>query len=209
MHTRNEIVIAAPGSLCLELARDVERWPEILPHYREVRFLRRDGPGRGRVRMSAYRHFGPLPWPTWWASEMVTDEEAGEVRYRHVAGITRGMEVLWELRPMPDVPRWTGRPSGGVGTRPEAAAVGEDRPAGADRPPGEDREGPRTRVVILHEWDGPNWPLIGGFAARRIIGPHFVKVVAARTLAGIRREAEDRWRTSSPGETGPDDRGAA
>lgn len=166
MHTRNETVIAAPPELCLEAARDVERWPEVLPHYREVRFLRRDGPGRGRVHMSAFRHFGPLPWPTWWVSEMATDEEARQVRYRHVDGITEGMEVLWEIRPREAEPG----PSAG--------------PA------------PRTRVVILHEWEGPGWPLIGGFAARRIIGPHFVKVVADRTLAGLRREVEDRWRRS-------------
>lgn len=175
MRTRNETVIAAPPGPCVEAARDVERWPEILPHYRDVHFERRDGPGRGRVVMSAFRHFGPLPWPTWWASEMVTDEEAGEVRYRHVDGITEGMEVLWDIRPVSDEPG----PAAGPG------------------------EGPRTRVVILHDWDGPGWPLIGSFAARRVIGPHFVKVVADRTLAGIRREVEARWRGS------PDDPRAA
>ena len=165
MHTRNETVVAAPPGPCLEAARDVERWPEILPHYRDVRFLRRDGPGRGRVRMSATRDFGPLPWPTWWESEMVTDEEAGQIRYRHVDGITRGMDVLWELRPLEEEP-------GPI-----------RRTAGA----------PRTRVVILHDWEGPAWPLIGGFAARRVIGPHFVKVIADRTLAGIRRSVEAEW----------------
>lgn len=167
MHTRNEILVRAPLEPCLRAASEVERWPEILPHYRDVRFTRRDGPGRGRVVMSAFRHFGPLPWPTWWASEMATDEEAREVRYRHVDGITTGMDVLWEIRPLSEEPG----------------------PAA--------RDGPRTRIVILHDWDGPGWPLIGGFAARRVIGPHFVKVVADRTLAGIRREVEARWARSS------------
>lgn len=166
MHTRNETVVAAPPDLCLEAARDVERWPEILPHYRDVRFTRREGPGRGRVVMSAFRHFGPLPWPTWWASEMATDEEAREVRYRHVDGITTGMDVLWEIRSLAEEP---------------GTSTGES---------------PRTRIVVLHDWDGPGWPLIGGFAARRVIGPHFVKVVADRTLAGIRREVEARWSRS-------------
>jgi uncharacterized membrane protein len=153
MHTHNETRIDAPLEICLEAARDVERWPEILPHYRSVEFLRKDGPGQGRVRMAAFRHFGPLPYPTWWESEMVTDAEAAEVRYHHVDGITTGMDVLWTL---------------------------------------DEEDDDTTRVVILHDWEGPDWPLIGGFAARRVIGPHFVRVVADRTLAGIRRHAESR-----------------
>lgn len=156
MHTHNEILVHAPLEPCLRVASDVERWPEILPHYRDVHFTRRDGPGRGRVHMSAFRHFGLLPWPTWWDSEMVTDHEAAEIRYRHVAGITRGMDVLWTLEEVED--------------------------------------GRRTRIVILHDWDGPGWPLVGGFAARRVIGPYFIRVVADRTLAGVRREAEARHR---------------
>ena len=49
-----------------------------------------------------------------------------------------------------------------------------------------------SRLKIVHEWEGPGWPLIGGFAARRVIGPHFVHVIATRTLAGVAREAERR-----------------
>lgn len=169
MHTHNEITVRAPLEACLRAAADVERWPEILPHYRDVHFTRRDGPDRGRVRMSAYRHFGLVPWPTWWESEMVVDREAAEIRYRHVAGITEGMDVLWTLEE-----------------------------AGGDVP--------RTRIVVLHDWDGPGWPLIGGFAARRVIGPHFIRVVADRTLGGVRREAEARHRAGPAGdarEAGP------
>lgn len=158
MHTHNEIVVRAPVDRCLEAASRVERWPEILPHYRRVHFIRQDGPGRGRVRMAAYRHFGPLPYPVWWESEMETDPDAAEVRYHHVDGITTGMDVLWTLEAV-------------------------------DGDPGDARD-PATRIVILHDWDGPGWPIIGGFAARRVIGPHFVRVVADRTLRGIRRHVE-------------------
>lgn len=172
MRTHNEIVARAPLDACLEAAHDVERWPEILPHYRDVHFVRRDGPGRGRVTMSAYRHFGPLPYPVWWESEMETDLEAAEVRYSHVDGITRGMDVLWTLEEVEPSPT----PGAGGG--------------GAEG--GTDGRAPATRIEIVHEWDGPDWPVIGGFAARRVIGPHFVHVVADRTLAGIRREAESR-----------------
>lgn len=52
-----------------------------------------------------------------------------------------------------------------------------------------------TLVRITHAWQGPPWPIIGGFAWRHVIGPHFVSVVATRTLAGVAAEAERRART--------------
>jgi len=45
-------------------------------------------------------------------------------------------------------------------------------------------------VTIVHEWRGPAWPLLGGLAARLVIGPVFVHGIASRTLAGIKKEAE-------------------
>jgi hypothetical protein len=47
-----------------------------------------------------------------------------------------------------------------------------------------------TFVRIVHEWNGPEWPLIGGAAANLVIGPHFVSAIAQRTLAGVASEAE-------------------
>jgi hypothetical protein len=47
-----------------------------------------------------------------------------------------------------------------------------------------------TQVTIIHEWNGPPWPLVGGAAARWVIGPVFVHGIASRTLAGIRRAVE-------------------
>lgn len=99
MITHNEIVMAADARRCFEVAADVERWPEILPHYRRVRFQRRDGFGRGLVEMAARRMFGPLGYPVWWVSEMAADESIPIVRYRHVDGITRGMDVEWRFAP--------------------------------------------------------------------------------------------------------------
>jgi hypothetical protein len=49
--------------------------------------------------MAAYRPFGPLNYPTWWVSEMEIDREALVVRYRHLRGITTGMDVEWRLLP--------------------------------------------------------------------------------------------------------------
>src|SRR5881396_3532909 len=98
MHTVDHIVIRAPAERILEIAADVEHWPDILSHYRWVRFLdRRDG--GGTVEMAAWRPFGPVRYPTWWVSEMTVDRGAWEIRYRHVRGMTRGMDVVWRFRP--------------------------------------------------------------------------------------------------------------
>jgi hypothetical protein len=54
------------------------------------------------------------------------------------------------------------------------------------------REDGGTLLSIVHEWPGPTWPLVGGLAADRVIGPHFIHHIASRTLAGVAREAERR-----------------
>jgi hypothetical protein len=81
---------------------------------------------------------------------MWVDSGSPAVHYRHVRGITTGMDVVWNISPA----------------------------------------GPETDVSIVHEWDGPGWPLIGRSAAEMVIGPVFVHGIASRTLAGIRREVE-------------------
>jgi len=50
--------------------------------------------------------------------------------------------------------------------------------------------GESTDVSIIHEWDGPRWPVIGRTAAALVIGPVFVHGIASRTLAGIARHVE-------------------
>jgi coenzyme Q-binding protein COQ10 len=147
VRTVDRIFINAPLERVFAAARDVERWPEILPHYRWVRRL--DG---GVVEMAAWRPFGPAPlrWPVWWVSEMTADAARREIRYRHVRGITRGMDVVWRVED-------------------DARAVA---------------------VEIVHTWEGPPWPLIGGLAAALVIGPVFVHGIASRTLAGIKTHLE-------------------
>jgi ribosome-associated toxin RatA of RatAB toxin-antitoxin module len=149
MRTVDRLVMRAPISRVFAAASDVERWPKLLSHYRWVRMLERR-PGGGVVEMAAYRPFGPINYPTWWVSEMEIDPNAPAVRYRHVRGITTGMDVEWRL-----VPR-----------------------------------GEHTEVTIVHQWEGPRWPLIRRPAAEWVIGPVFVHGIAARTLAGIGRAVE-------------------
>jgi ribosome-associated toxin RatA of RatAB toxin-antitoxin module len=95
----DERVVRAPLARIFELAADVDRWPAHLPHYRFVRFDERRSDGGGTVEMSANRPFGPVNWPTWWTSLMsVTRPAAGvtpDIRFRHIRGVTRGMEVQW------------------------------------------------------------------------------------------------------------------
>ena len=96
------LTIHAPAALCFEVAADVERWPLILPHYRFVTFRDRKAFGTGVVEMSAYRDFaGPVRYPTWWMSDMHVDAREPAVYYRHIDGITRGMEVKWSFDPVP------------------------------------------------------------------------------------------------------------
>jgi hypothetical protein len=99
--TVDEIVMQGSPELCFQYGADVERWPEWLPHYRWVRFQRKDGFGSGLVEMAARRGFGPASWPVWWVSEMTVDASLPVVRYRHVQGITTGMEVEWSFSPQP------------------------------------------------------------------------------------------------------------
>ena len=98
MRTVDRLRMRAPVDRVFAAAADVERWPELLPHYRWVRMLERRADG-GLVEMSANRPFGPANWPTWWVSEMRIDREARAVHYRHVRGITTGMDVEWRLEP--------------------------------------------------------------------------------------------------------------
>lgn len=100
MRTVDRVEVAAPVEACFRAGADVERWPDILPHYRWVRFRRKDGFGRGLVDMAARREFGPLPYPVWWVSEMTVDESRPAVIYRHVEGITTAMDVEWTFQPL-------------------------------------------------------------------------------------------------------------
>jgi hypothetical protein len=45
-------------------------------------------------------------------------------------------------------------------------------------------------ISIIHEWDGPPWPLIGKLAAELVIGPIFIHGIASRTLTGVKQETE-------------------
>ena len=100
MQTVDRVRIRAPAEHAFRAASDVERWPQWLPHYRWVRFHQKTVDG-GLVEMAAWRPFDPLPgWPTWWLSEMNIEPDAPRIRFRHVGGITTGMDVVWQISPV-------------------------------------------------------------------------------------------------------------
>lgn len=103
MRTIDERVVRSPLASIAELAVRVADWPRYLPHYRYVRFRERHSDGGGLVEMSANRPFGVIKWPTWWLSEMAVLGPAAcpRIRFRHVGGVTTGMDVEWSFTPGP------------------------------------------------------------------------------------------------------------
>jgi ribosome-associated toxin RatA of RatAB toxin-antitoxin module len=97
MRSENSIVMRAPIERIFGLACAVERWPEILPHYRWVRELSRSGYSRV-VEMAAHRDGIPVRW---WA-EQRCEPEVPRITFRHVRGVTKGMEVEWSFTPVSD-----------------------------------------------------------------------------------------------------------
>ena len=120
------IDIAAPAELVFRLARDVERWPDLLPHYVAAR--RRGEPDRdGRlvVAFVARRTLLPvlgLGLPVAWRSLTWSEPDGRRLRFVHSGGATAGMDVTWRIddRPggrcrvdiehdfRPRVPGWAG-----------------------------------------------------------------------------------------------------
>ena len=155
LRTVDERTVTAPIGVMFDVAANVLDWPKHLAHYRYVKFRTRAADGGGIVEMSANRPFRALKWPTWWVSAMTVSppgkSDRASIRFRHIEGITTGMDVEWEFHQ-----KFSGL----------------------------------THVRIVHVWNGPRWPVVGGIAARRIIGPVFVHGIASLTLAGLAKVAE-------------------
>lgn len=144
MRSVMRIHVRAPYERIFDLAADVERWPERLPHYRYVR--RVAAPDGARCFAMGARR-GPIP-VRWEAIQRPLRDER-RIEFTHTAGVTRGMEVAWRFDPRDD--GW--------------------------------------EVSIEHELT-LRWPVIGGLAARHVIGPQFIDAIAGRTLRRVRELAE-------------------
>jgi aromatase len=105
MHTTIGIRVDAPPRVVFDLARDVRRWPDLLPHYRRVT-VHAERDDRVLAQMVAVRPLPRLPLAvglpvTWRAEQWAESDDPGDLRlrFRHVRGVTRGMEVTWHIRP--------------------------------------------------------------------------------------------------------------
>jgi ribosome-associated toxin RatA of RatAB toxin-antitoxin module len=117
MHSTIGIDIAAPPELVYRLARDVTRWARILPHYARSQVVRREPDGVLVCDFVARRPFVPvlgMGLPVTWRSRTWHEPATRRLRFVHVAGATKGMDVTWTIELVP-------RPNGAPGTRVEIA----------------------------------------------------------------------------------------
>lgn len=100
MHSTIAIDIAARPDLVFALARDVERWERLLPHYARSRALERRADGTLVVEFVARRPLVGvlgLGLPVAWRSRAWSEPASRRLRFVHVAGATKGMDVTWRI----------------------------------------------------------------------------------------------------------------
>lgn len=97
MRSELHLPMRAPYERIFALAAEVERWPEILPHYRYVRPLA-DARGERHFAMGARR--GPIP-VSWRAIQRPLVDER-RIEFVHTGGVTKGMSVAWRFAPEDD-----------------------------------------------------------------------------------------------------------
>lgn len=94
MHLEHTVWVRAPREVVFEVARDVERWPQLVRAYRWCRVLHR-GPNQLTFAMGGWVR----GWPARWVA--VQESEAPRrLRFRHIGGFTRGMTVEWRFEPV-------------------------------------------------------------------------------------------------------------
>ena len=102
MHSEIAIRIAAPPDLVFALARDVERWADLLPHYTRSVVVERRSDGSVVADFIARRPLIGvlgLGLPVTWRSRTWSEPAARRLRFVHVAGATKGMDVTWRIEP--------------------------------------------------------------------------------------------------------------
>jgi len=144
--TVNRIGVHAPAQLIYKMASATERWPILLSHYRFVRVLSGDGDDDRTVEMAARRGWIPVRW----IAVQHNDPKVPSVAFHHIAGWTKGMDVLWSF---------------------------------------EENHG-ETIVSISHSLDF-DFPIAGTFLEKHIVAGYFIDGVATRTLAQMKRLAEE------------------
>ena len=98
MQTANTVEMAGDLDRIVTLAADIERWPTILPHYRWVTLLEGGGDHK-TVEMAARRGRFPVKWRA--IQEIERSGDSRIIRFRHIGGVTKGMEVAWTFAEVP------------------------------------------------------------------------------------------------------------
>ena len=107
MHSTIAVDVAAPADLVFALARDVARWERLLPHYARSREVERRADGSVVVEFVARRPFPVvgvlgLGIPVAWRARTWAEPATRRLRFVHVAGATKGMDVTWRIEPTAD-----------------------------------------------------------------------------------------------------------
>jgi ribosome-associated toxin RatA of RatAB toxin-antitoxin module len=85
-----EIRIDGDLTAIYKLGAEIEQWPNLLPHYRDVRVRWQEG-NRCVARMYASRDGIPVSWMCWQERDPATPR----ITFRHIGGFTRGMVAVW------------------------------------------------------------------------------------------------------------------
>lgn len=99
MRTANTVLMRGELDHIVDLAVATERWPEILPHYRWVTVLEGGGDHKA-VEMAARRGRFPVKWRA--RQDVERDGPTPVIRFHHIGGVTKGMDVAWTFAPGPD-----------------------------------------------------------------------------------------------------------
>jgi ribosome-associated toxin RatA of RatAB toxin-antitoxin module len=98
------IEVAAPPVLVFGLARGVDRWDLLLPHYTRSQVVDRRADGALDVEFVARRPLIALlgvGLPVAWRARTWNEPETLRLRFVHVGGATRGMDVTWRIDATP------------------------------------------------------------------------------------------------------------
>ncbi len=93
----NCVEMAATPKDVFAVVSNLASWPRYLPHYRWIRVVE-SNPNHQIVHMGCYRGFIPIDW---WARYQ-TDTFDLTLTFNHLKYFTKGMKVVWTLKPTPD-----------------------------------------------------------------------------------------------------------
>jgi len=104
MRSTIAVDVAAPAALVFALAHDVTRWQVLLPHYARSRTVERRADGSLVVDFVARRAIPlvgvtGLALPVTWRARTWNEPLTDRLRFIHVAGATKGMNVTWRIDP--------------------------------------------------------------------------------------------------------------